>query len=137
MVITSILFSVASKADFVDIGYNEGLAVETAFEVDNSIYITASYGLRGSLYGVGAAYNINRLSVLLTFGQYVGIDKAYKTELSLNYHDVHYSYFASVSSLTNDGVGYRVGAGWALNENVNLIGYYSDGGLFVGIRRYF
>ena len=135
MLITLALLPTLSKAEHVDIGYRDGLMVSSLINVDSIYYVQAEYYSTGKSIGGGIGYNSNKFNLALTVSKVYNVTTYVNTQLQANYYDVNISYVVAIDYSNDTGLGYKIGAGYALTESVSIIASYSNNGAFIGIRR--
>ena len=137
MLITSTLFVEAYSAEYADIGYRDGLLLESSIRIKSVIYVQAAKGELFQSAGVGIGFSKKNYSFMFSVNALETDIKDYSAELQINYYDVgRMSYFASVSQAQINGIGYRLGVGYALSEKISVITHYSNNGIFLGFRKW-
>ncbi len=121
---------------YADIGYRDGLSMQVNMNAYGPVYIRAELGEGASSYGIGTGWNNNYFRVMGTVDR-TG-SKEFEYGLHGSFYDRRWSGFTSINyNSAQAKLGYRIGAGYALNTDISLITYYSDKGAFVGFRRWF
>ena len=126
------------SAEYIDIGYREGLVIETAINVGSFVYVVGERSQEQYSYGLGLGYKGNFYSGLVSISQAVGEIKQYKTEAQLNYNDGHFNCFVAVGLQTErTDLIYKLGGGYPIGGNTSITAYISDKGFFFGVRKAF
>ena len=127
----------ASADGYADIGYRDGLLIESSIHIDSIFYLNASKGQSIESVGVGLGFTKKNYSVVFS-SNYFDADKDFNIDVSISYFDVgKISYFASVNRSGLGFLNYKVGAGYSISESVSLVVNYSKRGAFFGVRRWF
>ncbi|MEE8288945.1 MAG: hypothetical protein V3R25_05985 [Nitrosomonadaceae bacterium] len=135
LTLATLTLSINSHGEgYADIGYNKNLSVETVLQVDGPLYMRAEVSKDLTSYGLGLGYDVNYFNVMATV-DFVN-DSEFEYGLQASYYDIGLSYFAALD-YSSENIGYRIGAGYSLNEGVSIITHYSDNGLFIGFRKWF
>ena len=137
LILITLTWSVSSYSDgYADIGYRDGLSMQVNMSAYGPVYIRAELGEGTSSYGIGTGWNNNYFRVMGTVDR-TG-SKEFEYGLHGSFYDRRWSGFTSINyNSAQAKLGYRIGAGYALNTDISLIAYYSDKGAFVGFRRWF
>jgi hypothetical protein len=137
LILTILIISQHSySAEYVDIGYRDGLVIETTVNVVSFLYLVSERSEKEYSYGAGVGYQGNYYSGVISFSQAVGEIKQYKTEAQLNYSDGHFNCFVAIGLQTErTDLIYRIGAGYPIGGKTSITAYFSDKGFFFGIRR--
>ena len=124
------------SAEFVGIGYRDGLVIEATVNVASIVYAVAERSDDVYSYGVGIGYQGSNYSGILAVSHVDGDIKQYKGELQGTYNDGSFIVFAAIGLYTErKDLGYKFGAGYPVNEKTSVSTYVSDAGFFIGFRR--
>ncbi len=127
------LFSRICDANYAEIGFNDGLEVNSLIRVDSVFYLQASKGEDFESIGVGLGYRIKSLNLVATFN--VENDER-AAEFHAMYYDRGMPVFLSIKqNIDTNQFSAKIGTGYPINEKVSLITHISERGLFVGVRR--
>lgn len=135
--LTTLTLSLSSySAEYVDIGYRDGLAIEATVNIDSFVYVVSDYSQDSYSYGLGLGCQGNTYSGVIAVSQIVYDVTQYKTEFQGQYIDANFIAFLHIGLYTErTDLAYKVGAAWPLNEKTSLTTYISNQGMFFGFRR--
>lgn len=129
-------FSVSSEG-YADIGYRDGLLIESFVNIESVLYLKAAKGLALESVGVGIGFTEKSYSVVLSSNYLDEEVEDFNVDVSVSYYDIgKVSYFANINRSGLGKTGYKIGVGYSINERVSLVVNYSDKGVFFGIRRW-
>ena len=135
LILSGFIAAFSASADgYADIGYNDGLLIESAIRVKSIVYIKAVKGVDFESYGAGLGFTKKNYTAVLSVNI---VADDYSVDLYAGYYDIgKMSYFVNISRTALGRTGYKLGLGYGLNEKVSLVTSYSNGGVFFGIRRW-
>lgn len=136
LILTTLGLSVNTYSDgYADVGYKDGLSIETAMNVSGPVYLRAELSDDYASYGLGLGYTFNPVNIMFTVDR-IGYNN-FEYGVQLAHYDIGLSYFADLSYKDTKELGYKVGIAWSYTEKVSLLAYHSDNGAFFGLRRLF
>ena len=86
LILPVMMSAFSAKADgYVDIGYNDGLLIESSIRIKNMFYIQAARGKEVDFYGCGVGFTKKNYTLMLMANK----PKAagYNVELKISYYD--------------------------------------------------